>query len=120
MGRESGRRYVNTSLNVGAPIAQTPVHALETLKRSAGMHALFMVAETGDVFVVCTTSKAGPKTGASPFGPGLIMSCEPVAGPGTRCHMVQDSQECVVGAETGMLDAWSIGTAIVGLMLEFH
>ena len=45
MGRRIGAEVsVNTSLNVGAPIAQTPVHALETLKRSAGMHALFMIA----------------------------------------------------------------------------
>ena len=35
----------------GAPIAQTPVQALETLKRSTGMQALFMIAESGDFFV---------------------------------------------------------------------
>ena len=51
MGRRIGAEVsVNTSLNVGAPIAQTPVHALETLKRSAGMHALFMIADSGDAF----------------------------------------------------------------------
>jgi carbamoyltransferase len=54
---------VNTSLNVGAPIAQTPVHALETLKRSTGMHALLMIAESGDVFVVWHDVERGPKDG---------------------------------------------------------
>jgi carbamoyltransferase len=52
MGRRIGAEVsVNTSLNVGAPIAQTPVHALETLKRSAGMHALFIIADSGEAFV---------------------------------------------------------------------
>lgn len=53
MGRRVGAEVsVNTSLNVGAPIAQTPVQALETLKKSKGMHALFMIAESGELYVV--------------------------------------------------------------------
>ena len=64
MGRRIGAEVsVNTSLNVGAPIAQTPVHALETLKRSIGMHALFMIADGGEVFVVWHNIERGPKDG---------------------------------------------------------
>jgi carbamoyltransferase len=66
MGRRIGAEVsVNTSLNVGAPIAQTPVHALETLKRSAGMHALFMIAESGDVFLAWHEVKRGVKDGGT-------------------------------------------------------
>jgi carbamoyltransferase len=62
MGRRIGAEVsVNTSLNVGAPIAQTPAHALETLKRSAGMHALFMIADSGDVFVAWHDVEQGRK-----------------------------------------------------------
>ena len=64
LGRRIGAEVsVNTSLNVGAPIAQTPAHALETLKRSAGMHALFMIAESGDAFVAWHSVERGPKDG---------------------------------------------------------
>jgi carbamoyltransferase len=64
MGRRIGAEVsVNTSLNVGAPIAQTPDHALETLKRSIGMHALFMVADDGEVCVVWHNIERGPKDG---------------------------------------------------------
>ena len=64
MGSRIGAEVsVNTSLNVGAPIAQTPLHALETLKRSAGMHALFMIAASGDVFVAWHAVETGAKDG---------------------------------------------------------
>src|SRR5262249_19358344 len=42
---------VNTSLNVGSPIAQTPGQALQTLKRSKGMDGLFLFAEEGHTFL---------------------------------------------------------------------
>ncbi len=46
MGRRLGvEASVNTSLNVGAPIAHTPEQAIETLKRAKGMDALVMVGE---------------------------------------------------------------------------
>jgi carbamoyltransferase len=46
MGRRVGvEASVNTSLNVGAPIAHTPEQALETLKRAKGMDGLLMVGE---------------------------------------------------------------------------
>ena len=41
---------VNTSFNVGGPIAQTAVQALETLRRSKGLDAVMMFAEEGPVF----------------------------------------------------------------------
>jgi len=64
MGRRIGAEVsVNTSLNVGTPIAQTPVHALETLKRSAGMHALFLIAESGELFVAWHAIERGAKDG---------------------------------------------------------
>jgi len=44
MGRRTGAEVsVNTSLNVGAPIAHTPAQALATLKRAHGMDGLVMV-----------------------------------------------------------------------------
>jgi carbamoyltransferase len=48
-------------MSFGALIAQTPVHALETLKRSTGMHALFLVADSGDVFVAWHDVTKGAK-----------------------------------------------------------
>jgi carbamoyltransferase len=64
MGRRVGAEVsVNTSLNVGAPIAQTPVQALETLKKSRGMHGLFMIAEGGDAYVAWHGVESAAKDG---------------------------------------------------------
>ena len=43
---------INTSLNVGSPIVQTPSQALEIFQRARGLDAIFMVGETGEVFMV--------------------------------------------------------------------
>jgi carbamoyltransferase len=44
MGRRAGvEASVNTSLNVGAPIAHTPEQAIETLKRARGMDGVLMI-----------------------------------------------------------------------------
>ncbi len=44
MGRRVGvEASVNTSLNVGAPIAHTPEQAIATLKRAPGMDGLLMI-----------------------------------------------------------------------------
>jgi carbamoyltransferase len=44
MGRRVGvEASVNTSLNVGAPIAHTPMQAIDTLKRARGMDGLLMI-----------------------------------------------------------------------------
>jgi carbamoyltransferase len=62
MGRRVGVEVsVNTSLNVGAPIAQTPVQALETLKRSRGMHGLLVIADEGDAYIAWHDVDSPPK-----------------------------------------------------------
>jgi carbamoyltransferase len=48
MGRRVGvQASVNTSLNVGAPIAHTPEQALATLRRARGMDGLLMLGSDG-------------------------------------------------------------------------
>jgi carbamoyltransferase len=50
LGRRIGVEVsVNTSFNVAGPIAQTPEQAVETLRRSKGLDAVFMVADDGTV-----------------------------------------------------------------------
>jgi carbamoyltransferase len=45
---------VNTSFNVAGPIAQTPVHAVETLRRAKGMDVVLLFANNGTVFAAWT------------------------------------------------------------------
>jgi carbamoyltransferase len=53
LGRRVGVEIaVNTSFNVAAPIAQTPVQALETLRRANGLDAVLFVADDGPVVAV--------------------------------------------------------------------
>ena len=53
MGRRAGVEVsVNTSLNVGAPIAHTPAQAIETLKRARGMDGLLMIDGEGQATLV--------------------------------------------------------------------
>jgi carbamoyltransferase len=62
MGRRIGAEVsVNTSLNVGSPIVQTPAQALDCLKRSKGMMGLFMLGSDGEVFVVWHNVDKPPK-----------------------------------------------------------
>jgi len=62
LGRHIGvEASINTSLNVGAPIAQSPEHALDTMRRSLGMDALFLVASEGPVYVAWQRVVAPPK-----------------------------------------------------------
>jgi carbamoyltransferase len=64
LGRRIGVEIaVNTSLNVGGPIVQTPVQAIQTLKRSKGMDGILMVSDEGDVFLVWHGLTAPPKDG---------------------------------------------------------
>jgi carbamoyltransferase len=50
LGRRIGvEMSVNTSFNVAGPIAQTPQQAVDTLCRSKGLDAVFMVAGDGTV-----------------------------------------------------------------------
>jgi carbamoyltransferase len=62
MGRRAGVEVsVNTSLNVGSPIAQTPKQALETLKRSKGMDGLIFISAEGHTFLAWHDVEAPPK-----------------------------------------------------------
>lgn len=47
---------VNTSLNVGTPIVQTPAQAVEIFKRARGLDGIFLVADEGDVYMVWAKS----------------------------------------------------------------
>ncbi len=62
MGRHVGVEVaVNTSLNVGSPIVQTPTQALDALKRSKGLTGLLMISETGDCFLAWHDVVSAPK-----------------------------------------------------------
>jgi carbamoyltransferase len=51
LGRRIGvEMSVNTSFNVGAPIAQTPSQAIETLRRAKALDAVIMVASDGAAY----------------------------------------------------------------------
>jgi len=62
MGRRLGVEVaVNTSLNVGTPIVQTPVQAIGALLRSRGMSGLLLIAENGRAFLVWHAVEKPPK-----------------------------------------------------------
>lgn len=59
MGRRTGvEASVNTSLNVGAPIAHTPQQALTTLERAHGMDGLMMIGAEGQATLVWRQDRA--------------------------------------------------------------
>ena len=59
---------MNTSFNVAAPIAQSPVQAIDTLRRANGMDGVFMFSAEGSAVVIWIRE---PKTGAAEgFGNG--------------------------------------------------
>jgi len=63
LGRRCGVEVaVNTSYNVAAPIAQSPVHAIETLHRANGMDGVFIFSSDGPVVAAWARY---PKAGAS-------------------------------------------------------
>lgn len=64
MGRRVGVEVsVNTSLNVGAPISQTPAQAFESLRRSRGMHGLILVSAEGTATLAWHNVHVPPKDG---------------------------------------------------------
>jgi carbamoyltransferase len=64
MGRRLGVEVsVNTSLNVGSPIVQTPKQALEALKRGKGLACLILISAEGWAFVAWHNVVAPPKDG---------------------------------------------------------
>jgi len=67
LGRRIGVEVaVNTSFNVAGPIAQTPQHAIDTLRRSRGMDAVLMFTDEGDVYALWH-SDAGQSAGRARF-----------------------------------------------------
>jgi carbamoyltransferase len=50
---------VNTSLNVGAPMAHTPAQAISTLKRARGMDGLLMIGSDQEATLVWLEDRAG-------------------------------------------------------------
>jgi carbamoyltransferase len=61
LGRRTGVEVaVNTSFNVAAPIAQSPVQALDTLRRANGMDGVFIFSDDGPVVVAWAKE---PRTG---------------------------------------------------------
>jgi carbamoyltransferase len=50
---------VNTSLNVGSPIVQTPAQALIALQKAKALTGLLMIAEHGEIFLAWHASAAG-------------------------------------------------------------
>lgn len=64
LGRRIGVEVsVNTSLNVGGPIAQTPAQALVALKRARALTGLLLIADTGESFLAWHNSCQPPKDG---------------------------------------------------------
>jgi carbamoyltransferase len=64
MGRRVGVEVsVNTSLNVGSPIAQTPEQALEALRRARALSALLLIGAEGDAFLAWHDVRHPPKDG---------------------------------------------------------
>ena len=64
MGRRLGVEVsVNTSLNVGSPIAQTPTQALAALKRAKALTGLVMISAEGDAYLAWHSVDQPPKDG---------------------------------------------------------
>lgn len=55
---------INTSLNVGGPIVQTPEQALNALRKSGGMGGIMMIADSGEAFMVVLDTEKKSRSGA--------------------------------------------------------
>jgi carbamoyltransferase len=73
MGRQVGVEVsVNTSLNVGAPIAQSPAQAMATLDRASAMDGIVMVGDDG-VAWLCWTSVGSARVRAALATPRALV-----------------------------------------------
>jgi carbamoyltransferase len=64
MGRRLGVEVsVNTSLNVGSPIVQTPAQALQALKRAKALTGLLLIGAEGETFLAWHAVVEAPKDG---------------------------------------------------------
>jgi carbamoyltransferase len=62
MGRRLGVEVsVNTSLNVGSPIVQTPGQALDALKRAKALSGLLMIASDGQAWMAWQSASRPPE-----------------------------------------------------------
>ena len=64
MGRRVGvEMAVNTSLNIGSPIVQTPLQAVTALRRSKGLDGIVMLTASGAAWIAYDRSIGGRKDG---------------------------------------------------------
>src|SRR5580704_7747293 len=64
MGRRVGAEVsINTSLNVGSPMAQTPLQALEVLRRARALSGVILIAADGDTWIAWHKVVSGSKDG---------------------------------------------------------
>jgi carbamoyltransferase len=64
MGRRVGAEVsVNTSLNVGGPIAQSPAQALDAMKRAKALTGLVLIGAEGDAFLAWHAVRTNTKDG---------------------------------------------------------
>ncbi|HEY1929258.1 MAG TPA: carbamoyltransferase C-terminal domain-containing protein [Caulobacteraceae bacterium] len=71
---------VNTSLNVGSPIVQTPAQALDVFRRSNGLDAIFMVADDGAAYMVWAKGGVQKKDSDAPVLRARYLASRPRAG----------------------------------------
>ncbi len=69
MGRRCGvEASVNTSLNVAGPIVQTPLQALEALRRSKAMDGVLLIGAAGGAYLAWHAVDVPPKDGGRRLG----------------------------------------------------
>jgi carbamoyltransferase len=62
LGRHTGAEIaLNTSLNLNAPIVQTPAQAARLLQNSPGLDAILFVAGSGDAYLAWTALRTGER-----------------------------------------------------------
>ena len=63
MGKWAGiEASVNTSLNVGSPIVQTPAQALQAMKRAKHMTGMIMIGANGEARLAWHSRNPHPRT----------------------------------------------------------
>ena len=64
MGRHVGVEVsINTSLNVGGPIVQTPLQAFDVLRRARALSGLILISSNDEAWLAWHTLQSGPKDG---------------------------------------------------------
>ena len=54
---------INTSLNVGGPIVQTPLQALDVLRRARALSGLILISADDEAWLTWHALRSGPKDG---------------------------------------------------------